>query len=84
MGDPVANLWTGCLGPVVRNLLLTALTFVVAVVVAVWADSVWAFLGIMFGGATLWWWLERSVFVSRTRRETRARAEFLGLPEDQV
>jgi Flp pilus assembly protein TadB len=82
-GDPLSNAWNGCLGPVLRNIFLTVATFLVAAIVAVTMDSVWLFLGIMFGGATVWWWLDRRVFAERFRREEQARKEFFGLDDQQ-
>lgn len=80
-GDPLYNAWHGCLGPIVRNILLTGLTFLVAAIAAAILDNFWVFLIVMFAGATLWWTLERTVFADRKRLEDRARAEFFGLDE---
>lgn len=81
MADPIHNAWYGCLGPILRNFLLTGLTFIVAAIAAVSFDSFWVFIGVMTLGATLWWWLDREVFVARFRREDQARKEFFGLDE---
>ena len=81
-GDPVANAWNGCLGPVLRNLFLTGLTFIVAAIAFVMTGNLWVFIGIMFGAATVWWWLDRRVFIDQFRREEQARKDFFGLDRE--
>lgn len=80
-GDPLYNAWHGCLGPIVRNILLTGLTLLVAVIASDSMNNIWVFLIVMFAGATLWWTLERTVFANRKRLEDKARAEFFGIDE---
>jgi hypothetical protein len=45
--DPLRNASVGCLWPVVRNFLLTGVSFIAAAVLGFIANSFWVFLGTM-------------------------------------
>ena len=83
MGDSLANAWSGCLGPIIRNVILTGAMFIVAALIAIRFGSWLCFFAILFGGAALLAWSEKRLFAERTRRERLARAEFFGLPDDE-
>ena len=78
------NLWVGCAWPIFRNLLQTAVVFILSGLAALQLNNFWVFIGGMAVGATVLTWLDRKVFRERRLRERAASNRLLGLPNEEL
>ena len=78
------NLWVGCAWPIFRNLLQTAVVFILSGLAALRLNNFWVFIGGMAVGATVLTWLDRKVFRERRLRERAASNRLLGLPNEEL
>ena len=70
------TLWSGCLGPVVRNFLITGMNFIISVVIGAMMNSWWWFLGCMVVLTIIYDLVSRRLW---RRRDDVLRRRFWGL-----
>jgi TM2 domain-containing membrane protein YozV len=70
------TLWSGCLGPVVRNFVITGLNFTLAVIVGLAMDSFWWFIGSMAALTVIYDLIARRLW---KRRDDVLRRRFWGI-----